>query len=299
MTRPHKARRRAQGFTLVEAIVVIVVVGILAGIVALFIRVPILTYRDAVDRAEMTDQADLALRRIARDIRLALPNSVRVLNGNALEFLQTRTGGRYLSVDNGVPDLAALDDPAQTAFTVLAPPDSFSQVVAGDRVVVYNLGVAPADAYGGGNVGVVQAVPERSTTTAAPIASAAAPLPIATVRLGANPFAAATPALPSPSRSFQVVSGAVSFYCQPAADGTQTLWRAWGYGINAAQAAVPAGGQRAIVATRLADCNGLFNYDTAATQRTGLVLVSLALRGRYPDSPALRLVHQIHVDNTP
>jgi len=291
MTRPSRPRRRARGFTMIEAIVVIVIIGVLAAIVAVFIRAPILGYRDAVDRAEITDQADLALRRIARDIRLALPNSVRVLNGNALEFLQTRTGGRYLSVEDGVPGLAALDDPAQTAFTVLAPPDSFSQVAANDRVVVYNLGVAPADAYGGGNAGVVQAVPVRATT--------ADGVPIATVRLNANPFAAAVPALPSPGHGFQVVSGAVSFYCQAAGDGTQTLWRAWGYGINAAQAAVPAGGQRAIVATRLTGCAGLFSYGTAATQRTGLVLVSLELKGRYPDSPAIRLVHQIHVDNTP
>ena len=291
MTVSRRPLRRARGFTLVEAIGVIVVIGILAAAVALFIRAPILSYRDAVDRAEMTDQADLALRRIARDIRLALPNSVRVLNGSSLEFLQTRTGGRYLAVDDGVPNLPAFDDPAQTSFTVLAPPDSFGQVVAGDRVAVYNLGVAPADAYGGGNTGVVQAAPVNATD---PILGR-----IANVRLNANPFAAATPALPSPTRSFQVVSGAVSFYCQAAADGTWTLMRAWGYGINPAQAAVPAGGQRAVVVARLTNCTNLFSYGTAATQRTGLVLVSLELRGRLPDSPAIRLVHQIHVDNTP
>ncbi|WP_323141380.1 type II secretion system protein [Massilia phyllosphaerae] len=291
MTGARVSGRRTGGFTLIEAIVVIVVLGILAGIVAVFVRAPILSYRDAVDRAEMTDQADLTLRRIARDIRLALPNSVRVLNGSTLEFLQTRSGGRYLSVEDGVPTRPALDDPAQTAFTVLAPPDSFGQVVAGDRVAVYNLGVAQADAYTGGNTGVVQAVPATATDAALGR--------IATVQLNANPFAAADPALPSPTRSFHVVSGPVSFYCQDAGDGTQTLMRAWGYAISATQSAVPSGGQRAIVAARLTNCNGLFNYDTAATQRTGLVLVSLELRGRTPDSPAIRLVHQIHVDNTP
>jgi MSHA biogenesis protein MshO len=155
----HAPRReRARGFTLVEVIVSIVLLGILSAIVALFIRAPILGYRDAVDRAEITDQADLALRRMARDLRLALPNSVRVAtdaNGNtALEFLQTRTGGRYLSIDDGVDPstipVLNFEDPGKTSFTAIAPLNTFSQVRQGkDYLVVYNLGpgLEPANAY--------------------------------------------------------------------------------------------------------------------------------------------------------
>ena len=159
-------------------------------------------------------------------------------------------------------------------------------------MVVYNLGegMAPSDAYAGGNSGVIQAKPV--------FADDATLGPIATVTLDRNPFTGQTPMIPSPTYSFQVVSGAVSFVCADAGDGTYTLSRVWGYGITAVQT-VPAGGTRAIVATRLTGCNGIFRYDTAANQRSGLVVVSLELRGRYPDSPAIRLVHQIHVDNTP
>jgi hypothetical protein len=107
-----------------------VVLGILSAIVAVFIRAPILGYRDSVDRAEITDQADLALRRMARDIRLALPNSVRVnADGSLLEFLQTRSGARYLAaedgVDGAVPDF---DDASKVDFTAVAPPASFARV---------------------------------------------------------------------------------------------------------------------------------------------------------------------------
>ncbi|HJW54946.1 MAG TPA: prepilin-type N-terminal cleavage/methylation domain-containing protein, partial [Burkholderiaceae bacterium] len=67
-----------QGFTLLEAIIVIAITGIIAAVVAVFIVKPVQGYVDSARRAEMTDTADTALRRISRDLHLALPNSVRV-----------------------------------------------------------------------------------------------------------------------------------------------------------------------------------------------------------------------------
>ena len=54
------------GFTLIEAIMVIVITGILAGMVAVFIRAPIDAYVDSARRADLTDVADTAVRRVAR-----------------------------------------------------------------------------------------------------------------------------------------------------------------------------------------------------------------------------------------
>ena len=296
--------RQSQGFTLVEAIIVIAIIGIIGAIVAVFIRVPILNYRDTVDRAELTDQADLALRRMARDIRLALPNSVRVnANGSALELLQTRSGGRYLAPDDGVDASLVLsfDDASNTSFTALAPPASFAQVRVGDYVVVYNLGegyepanayqlpVGPADA---GNIARISAL--------APSTDSIGGQDVATVHLtlAGNPFANQDIQLQSPQRRFQVVSGPVSFYCAAQPDGTLALWRAWGYPVAAAQS-IPGAGQRALVATRLTHCDHLFSYGSAAAQRSGLVGIALELHGRNDSASAIRLVHQVHVDNTP
>ncbi len=70
--------RESKGFTLVEMIMVIVITGIIGGMVAVFLKAPIQQYIDVSRRADMTDIADTALRRIGRDVRLALPNSVQV-----------------------------------------------------------------------------------------------------------------------------------------------------------------------------------------------------------------------------
>ena len=96
----------------------IVIIGILGAIVAVFIRAPIQGYADTVARAEAGDEADLALRRMAREIRLALPNSVRVnADGSAIEFLLTKTGGRYLAVEDAATSGTPLDfvNPATSA----------------------------------------------------------------------------------------------------------------------------------------------------------------------------------------
>jgi MSHA biogenesis protein MshO len=294
-------RRRQRGFTLIEAVVVIVVLGVLATVVAVFIRAPIQGYADAVGRAEVTDQADLALRRMTRDIRLALPNSVRVSpDHSAVEFLQTKTGARYLSAEDGVDGAPVLDfQEPTTSFIALRDLDGLKKRAAvGDYVVVYNLGpgMAPADAYQYGqpdsNIARITALGQQVVSAIDP----ANPLPLVT--LERNPFATQSVPMPSPTQRFQVVSGPVSFYCAAQPDGSLALWLAWGYAIAPEQAVPPNGGQKALLATRLARCD-IFEYSTAATQRSGLVILNLELKARSETDPTIRLVHQVHVDNTP
>jgi len=92
-----------RGFTLIEMVMVIVVGGIVAAMTVSILTLPINAYVDSSRRATLTDVAESALRRMQRDIRAALPNSIRVSSdGQSLELLHLVDGGRYraeLAVD--------------------------------------------------------------------------------------------------------------------------------------------------------------------------------------------------------
>ena len=76
-----------RGFTLVEMVLVIVIASVLAAMISSFVTLPIRGAVDVARRAELTDLADNALRRMERDIRRALPNSVRVMTVGASTFI--------------------------------------------------------------------------------------------------------------------------------------------------------------------------------------------------------------------
>jgi MSHA biogenesis protein MshO len=251
---------------------VIVITGILAGMVAVFIQKPVQAFFDSARRAALVDAADTALRRISRDLHDALPNSVRI-NGTALEFLHVRSAGRYreqiapppAAIPGDILDFTAND----TSFDVLGPAVS---VQSGDSVVVYNLGVpgvTGSDAYAGTSLRAARA-PFGASLGNVAITSAAA-----------FPFA-------SPAGRFQVVDTPVSYVCS----GTQML-RYSGYAIALTQP-VPPAGSGALVADKLSTCS--FTYATGPSQREALVTLSLALTDGVE---TVSLLYQVHVNNAP
>lgn len=273
---PRPAIRRNAGFTLVEMIIVIVITSIIAAVVAVFLRAPVQGYFDSARRAELTDTADTALRRITRDLRLALPNSVRV-SGTAVEFLQTRTGGRYAAESDGSGAADILDfSTTDSSFEVLGSLNPAP--VAGDLVAVYNLGIDGANAYAGDNTATVAA-----GSTASLINLTAAKL---------FPFE-------SPGNRFQVVSGPVSYVCSGAGtdasgNGTGELRRHSGYGITAGQNVPPVGGGNALLANRVSACS--FVYQQGVTERSGLVSMQLQISEA---GETVSLYHEVHVSNVP
>lgn len=270
----------SRGFTLVEAVIVIVITGIIAGIVAVFIKAPVDAYFDSARRAEMTDIADTALRRMARDVRLALPNSVRVTASGGsfyLEFLQTRSGARYRQDDA----CFAAGCSSLTTFGSVTPEVAIA--INSDRVAIYNQynneagGCGPTDpsAYCGNNTALVTGVADAAAEDV--ISFAAKSFPHA-----------------SPANRFQIIETPVSYVCTPGAGGTGTLQRHWGYAIAPAQPTAFGGAPTALLATRVSACN--FSYAPGITERGGLLNMRLSLSQSGED---VSLQNQVHVTNVP
>lgn len=88
--------KRESGFTLIEAIITIVLLGVVAGVLAPLISNSFSAYSDTRQRVNLMAKGRLAIDRLAREIRQAAPNSLDLV-GNGLEFIRTTAGGRYIT----------------------------------------------------------------------------------------------------------------------------------------------------------------------------------------------------------
>ena len=269
---------RAKGFTLIELIVVIVIVGLLSGLITNLITRPVQSYIDLGRRTTLVDVAEMALRRMQRDIRRALPNSIRITGGGTvLEILHTVDGGRYRAAGGvDILDFTATND---NSFEVIGTLQNFSAIdTANDQLVIYNLGsgISQADAYQSSNN-------NRATLTAASSASNIA-------------FSSKKFPLSSPQQRFFIVDTPVTFRCDTSAVATKNkqLQRYQDYPISVSQPNPPAV-SASILANHVSGC--VFSYNSGTATRSGLVTLEITLADEAGES--VRLMHQVHVDNIP
>ena len=287
-----RARTTQAGFTLVELIVALVLTVIVSSMAAFFITTPVQGYVDQSRRAGLVDSAESSLRRIARDVRAALPNSVRVTNNGgivALEILAAVDGSRYRGGPppgnaDAILDFSAADDRFQTTgpFMMVARPfDSTSHYLS-----IYNAGVPGADAYELANV----------------ITPAGTRIQIDAAGPAGVDQVVVTPAFDfaweSPRQRVFLVEGPVTWLCDPIGG---TLSRYSGYAIAGNQSArdsdaelVGAGAAVEQVAGSITGC--AFVYAPGISQRAGLVTMDMSVARQ---GEQVALLHQVHVDNVP
>ncbi len=270
-----KSLQYTRGFTLVEAVIVIVITGILGAMVAVFIKKPVDAYFDSARRAALTDVADTAIRRMSRDIRKALPNSIRQPNTNnqCIEFIPTKAGGRYRAETNStgagdILDFTAADN-GFDMFGLNANLPADQQITQNDIIAIYNLGITGADAYNGDNTSVVTSVVAGALANETHINISSKLFPLA-----------------SGSNRFHVIPAneqIVSFVCSGG-----SLYRTANYAYTTS---CPITG--AVLARNVASCNFVYN---AADQRNALVQMTINVTD---SGETVSLYHEVHINNTP
>lgn len=258
----NQPKSSVSGFTLVELVIVIVLMAILGGISVTFIKNSVLAYVNSEAYYELADRADISLRRMSRDIRNALPNSVWVAADNSyVEFVPIKAGGRYQQ------DTLDFVTPNAT-FNVLGDP--VPSVDSGDQLVIYNLGIQGADVYAGDTIrSLTSTGTNRSTLT----------------------FSGSAFPLPSPGSRFYVVNGAVFYVCDLA---NRRLLMYSNYGIPSAHPSNFSGLTPSIVAQDVTGCS--FTYTEGVMQHSGVVTAQLELS---KNGGVVRLVNLINVVNSP
>jgi len=122
------------GFTLVELIVVMVVVGIVAAGTTLFIGQAVKGVSDTAERQQVAAIGWVVSEKLSRDLRRALPNSVRIASANGLvdnciEFVPIVAGTYYRTIPVGAA--------STTAQVIDFERYGASELATGDRLAVY------------------------------------------------------------------------------------------------------------------------------------------------------------------
>lgn len=296
-----------RGFSLIELILVIVIGSIIAVTVSLFLKPAVDSYTNTRLRADMADQTDTALRRMLRDVRRAVPNSLRVPNDQCFELVPVVSGGRYrMGPDNSADAVSCNPQPlppTQPADTCSAWVDTSQPTMAfdtlsqmsttpsvGDWVVINNQN--GNDVYTGANRSAILVTPAaRTTTSQGYLRLTFSSLQVSSGYTGGR---------------FQTVSNSEQsvFYICSGADGTVnsngdgkgTLYRLVRSFTAAYPGSCPTTTGAAVLATRVKSCSFVYDPNQGATQQSGFLWMDLEISR---NNETAHVAVGAHVTNVP
>ena len=275
---------RHAAFTLVELVIVIAIAGTIAVMVGVVMSRPLQGFVDLSRRSELVDLASGALNRMVRDIRMAVPNSVRVtssISTEQLELLRSTVSGRYRANLN---DDARSDPPvcsaSPCALQVLSPlsGQERNQIAGMNWMVIYNIGGAGP----GNGIWPPQDNTSSVITPRATFGYAGDDLTLTGAAIAGFGFRYA-----SPQRRFYLADAVVGYHC---ANGRivrkefSELSDAAAYDYSDA----------ALLVDSVRSCT--FRYQPGNAMRGGLVTIELVLEQA---GERISFLQQVHVDNAP
>ncbi len=275
-------RQFVKGFTLLELIMVMVIVSILATMTTDILTLPVKSYLDQQRRGALVDSMEMSVRQMQRDIRQALPNSIRIPAANTLEFLHTIEGGRYrvskdIDGSGDILDFTGTEAVASNkSFDVLGSLQSTP--ADGDFVVIYNLDAVSTgtstdpNAYDGDNLAEI----DGTVSTADKIVLKTAKI---------FPYA-------SPQQRFFIVDTPVTYRCVDGELRRYDNTTDASYSIGAATATL-----NYALQAKATSISCSFSYDSGTASRAAMVTLELNLTDQAGES--VSRIHQIHVDNLP
>lgn len=274
-----QSKNRTKGFTLVELITVMLITGIISMMVVNMITTPMEAFSDMKRRAELVDIAEITLHKMAREIRRALPNSIKIATSGtvtSIGFLRTVDGGRYASSGSNIFEA----NKSMSSFNLAKHLSNISNadVIANPHyLVVYNLGQGGADAYQGNNI---------STITGLPLT----PDVEVTFNNFTFPFA-------SPSDRFMIVDQSLVFMCDTLTKQMK-IYSDYNFRVDLGGIATPVDmTQGNLLANNIASCD--FKYNPGSATRAGLVTLQISINDSLHTNETVTLLHQIFVENQP
>ncbi len=293
---------RQQGFTMIELVIVIVLLGIISLVTVGFISTTMQGYADLNRRDQLSSAVRVAVERMAREVRNALPNSIRVAaDGSCMEFIPILAASRYttLPVASGSTNFSSVpfaDEPPQGRVAVYPIDTNTGEADDSSR---------PADQNPIYDIDTHAIVSDVITNASSLVAASGA----VNVTLTANHRFP----LGSPSQRYFIVDEPVSF-CVVGTD----LYRFQGVAGSAAYTFAvtqPAGGalfaslsepEQALLASDVVSppTSQPFRYTGATQIRNGIVLFDLLVQDQEltaadPTQESIRVQFEVQVKNVP